>query len=163
MKRVLVVCALVVSSFGLTAGMSPAAEAAMASAQSPAQPPALWVVVESLPEAACDIPIRPPLSDMSGVRLVSSECWYKVWSLRGWTSPTATARSVMNYYSGDVRTRIYRLGDDVACRRQGEDQVCSRSIRIRSVCSYGEMTARLGPTVDGRRIGTLRIQVGLGC
>lgn len=163
MKRVLVVCALVASSFGLTAGTSPAADAATPLAQSTAQSTAQLFVIESLPEAACDIPIRAPLSDMSGVRLVSSECWYKVWSLRGWTSSTATARSVLNYYSGDVRTRIYRVGDDVTCRRQGEDQVCSRSIRIRSVCSYGQMTARLGPAVDGRRVGTLRIQVGLGC
>lgn len=159
MKRVLVVCVLVASSLALSAGGAAGETVTPSAVQRPVTPSQ----VVAPPRAECDIPIRPPLSDMSDFRLVNSECWYKVWSLRGWTSSTATARSVLNYYSGDVRTNIYRVGGDVTCRRQGSDQVCSRTIRIRSVCSYGLMTARLGPAVDGRRVGTLRIQIGLGC
>jgi hypothetical protein len=156
MKRLWVVCALVAASLAI----SPASTAGA----SPEVPEPVGVVrlldCDGYPR------ITKPLTDMSGLRLVESQCGYKEWVLRGTTDGRATARSVLKYYTGTVRTSAYRVLDDTTCRRRGSDTVCTRSIALRptSTCTYGDLVVRVGPVRDdGRRPATLRIWLGTGC
>jgi hypothetical protein len=161
MKRLLVLGVLVTSSIALTAAPSSAVEAVTAV---PARDAVPVLVVPG--QTDCEFEIRAPLTDMKGFRVVSSDCYYKEWILRGSAEGSATARGVMNYYSGEVRTKHYQLIDDISCRRRGGEMICSRSIVAKdpSSCTGGALITKLGPIrSDGRRPGYVRLWIDTGC